>query len=61
MGLIGASYLKPENSIIAGMATVGLVIANYNLHNGSAAEASNTCSWTNGTPVSLRKANTFKP
>ncbi|HMH90306.1 MAG TPA: hypothetical protein VK586_04390 [Streptosporangiaceae bacterium] len=29
------SVLKPENSMIAGLAVVGLVIANYNLHNGS--------------------------
>lgn len=29
------SILKPENSLIAGFAVVGLVIANYNLHNGS--------------------------
>jgi hypothetical protein len=28
------SVLKPENSMIAGLAVVGLVIANYNLHNG---------------------------
>jgi len=33
------SYLKPENSIIAGLAVVALVIANYNLHNGTAAQA----------------------
>ena len=26
-----------------------------------AAEASNRCAWTNGTPVSFRKANTFSP
>lgn len=31
------SVLKPENSMIAGLAVVGLVIANYNLHNGPAA------------------------
>jgi hypothetical protein len=30
--------LTPENSMIAGLAVVGLVIANYNLHNGSATE-----------------------
>lgn len=29
------SAFKPENSLIAGFAVVGLVIANYNLHNGS--------------------------
>lgn len=29
------SVLKPENSMIAGLAVVGLVIANYNIHNGS--------------------------
>ena len=56
MGLIGASYLKPENSIIAGMATVGLVIANYNLHNGSAAEASNTPAWNADLTSSTKKA-----
>jgi hypothetical protein len=32
-----SSVLKPENSMIAGLAVVGLVIANYNLHNGPAA------------------------
>jgi hypothetical protein len=41
------SVLKPENSMIAGLAVVGLVIANYNLHNGSgvsvrATEANNS-------------------
>lgn len=29
-----SSVFKPENSMIAGLAVVGLVIANYNLHNG---------------------------
>jgi hypothetical protein len=29
------SILKPENSLIGGLAVVGLVIANYNLHDGS--------------------------
>jgi hypothetical protein len=29
-----SSVLKPENSMIAGLAVVGLVVANYNLHNG---------------------------
>jgi hypothetical protein len=28
------SVLKPENSMVAGLAVIGLVIANYNLHNG---------------------------
>jgi hypothetical protein len=32
-----SSVLKPENSMIAGLAVVGLVIADYNLHNGSLA------------------------
>ena len=32
---MAGSVLKPENSVIAGLAVVGLVIANYNLHNGS--------------------------
>jgi hypothetical protein len=32
-----SSVLKPENSMIAGLAVVGLVIANYNLHNGAVA------------------------
>ncbi len=36
------SVLKPENSMIAGLAVVGLVIANYNLHNGTAASAAAT-------------------
>lgn len=31
---MAGSVLKPENSMIAGLAVVGLVIANYNLHNG---------------------------
>ena len=31
------SVLKPENSMIAGLAVVGLVIANYNLHDGPVA------------------------
>jgi hypothetical protein len=31
------SVLKPENSVIAGLAVVGLVIANYNLEVGSMA------------------------
>jgi len=35
---MAGSILKPENSMIAGMAVVGLVIANYNLHNGSASQ-----------------------
>ncbi len=56
MALIGKSYLKPENSIIAGMATVGLVIANYNLHNGSAASASATPAWNQDLTSSTKKA-----
>lgn len=56
MALIGKSYLKPENSIIAGMATVGLVIANYNLHNGSAASASATPAWNQDLTTSTKKA-----
>ena len=36
------SYLTPENSIVAGLATVALVIGNYNLHNGTAAQANMT-------------------
>ena len=39
MALDIKSYLTPENSIVAGLATVALVIGNYNLHNGSAAQA----------------------
>lgn len=31
---MAGSVLKPENSMIAGLAVVGLVIANYNLHDG---------------------------
>jgi hypothetical protein len=31
---MAGSVLKPENSMIAGLAVVGLVIADYNLHNG---------------------------
>jgi len=56
VALIGKSYLKPENSIIAGMATVGLVLANYNLHNGSAASASATPAWNNDLASSTKKA-----
>jgi len=33
------SYLTQENSIVAGLATVALVIANYNLHGGTVAQA----------------------
>jgi hypothetical protein len=56
VALIGKSYLKPENSIIAGMATVGLVLANYNLHNGSAAQASNTAPMNPDLLSSTKKA-----
>jgi len=53
------SILKPENSLIAGFAVVGLVIANYNLHNGTGVgvratqanhpltkQANNTAGWS---------------
>jgi len=53
------SILKPENSLISGLAVVGLVIANYNLHNGSGVavratdanhpllkQANNTAGWS---------------
>ena len=57
MALTGiTSRLKPENSIIAGMATVALVVAVYNLHNGSAASASNTPAWSTDLTSSTKKA-----
>lgn len=49
------SILKPENSLVAGMAVVGLVIANYNLHNGTAAGASATGPAWNPTLVTSNK------
>jgi len=56
VALIGTSYLKPENSIITGMATACLVIANYNLHGGTAASASATPAWNADLTGSVRKA-----
>ena len=50
------SILKPENSLVAGMAVVGLVVANYNLHNGSAAGASASPSWEPNLSTSNKKA-----
>jgi hypothetical protein len=50
------SILKPENSLIAGMAVVGLVVANYNLHNGTAASAAATGSWDPHLSTSNKKA-----
>ena len=50
------SILKPENSLIAGMAVVGLVVANYNLHNGTAASCSATGSWDPHLKTSNSKA-----
>ncbi len=50
------SILAPENSLIAGMAVVGLVVANYNLHNGTAASAAATGSWDPHLKTSNTKA-----
>ena len=50
------SILKPENSLIAGMAVVGLVVGNYNLHNGTAASAAATGSWDPHLKTSNSKA-----
>jgi hypothetical protein len=49
------SILKPENSIIAGLAVVGLVIANYNLHNGTGASVRATDA---NHPVTMMSNNT---
>jgi hypothetical protein len=49
------SILKPENSLISGLAVVGLVIANYNLHNGTAAGAAATGPAWNDTLVTSNK------
>jgi hypothetical protein len=45
------SVLKPENSMIAGLAVVGLVIANYNLHNGPASSVQMSPSEGAGGPL----------
>jgi hypothetical protein len=50
------SILKPENSLVAGLAVVGLVAGNYNLHNGSAASASASDSWDPNLKTSNAKA-----
>jgi hypothetical protein len=50
------SILKPENSLIAGMAVVGLVVANYNLHNGTAASCAASDSWEPNLKTSNSKA-----
>jgi hypothetical protein len=50
------SILKPENSLVAGMAVVGLVIANYNLHNGSVAGAAASDAWDTRLVSSNQKA-----
>jgi hypothetical protein len=47
---------KPEGSMIAGLAVVGLVIANYNLHNGTAASAAATDAWDGNLQASTKKA-----
>jgi hypothetical protein len=51
-----SSILKPENSLVAGMAVVGVVIANYNLHNGPVAGASATDAWNPTLLTSNKKA-----
>jgi hypothetical protein len=50
------SVLKPENSMIAGLAVVGLVIANYNLHNGPVATVQATDAWNGTLTTSNKKA-----
>lgn len=50
------SVLKPENSMIAGLAVVALVIANYNLHNGTAASCAATTEWNPTLVTSNKKA-----
>lgn len=50
------SILKPENSLVAGLAVVGLVVANYNLHNGSAAGCAATDAWNPTLVTSNKKA-----
>jgi hypothetical protein len=50
------SYLKPENSIVAGLAVVALVIANYNLHGGTVAQASMTEANSTHMQTSTKKA-----
>lgn len=47
---------KPEGSIIAGLAVVGLVVANYNLHNGPASMAAATDAWDSNLAASNKKA-----
>jgi hypothetical protein len=47
---------KPEGSIIAGLAVVGLVVANYNIHNGTAASAAATDAWDGNLMASTKKA-----
>lgn len=39
------SILKPENSMVLGAAVIGLVIANYNLHNGTATSVEAADAW----------------
>jgi len=50
------SVLKPENSIIAGVAVIGLVWGNYAIHNGSAAETSMTEAFNPHTVSANKKA-----
>lgn len=47
---------KPENSIIAGLAVIALVIANYNLHVGSNASVGATDAWDPNLQASSKKA-----
>jgi len=50
------SVLKPENSMVAGLAVIGLVIATYNLHNGTAGEVAATSAWHPSTVTTNKKA-----
>jgi hypothetical protein len=50
------SRLSPENSMVAGIAVIGLVIANYNLHNGSIAAVQATDAWHPALGTSNKKS-----
>jgi hypothetical protein len=48
--------LKPENSVIAGLAVIGLVIATYNLNVGTTAAVGMTPAWDPNVMSSSKKA-----
>jgi hypothetical protein len=50
------SVFKPENSMVAGLAVVGLVIADYNLHNGTATSVQAADAWHPTLTASNKKA-----